>query len=120
MAVRVRDIWIAAAAMIIIWLIALGIYGYLSGRWEAEGAPGEQLYQGVPLDEHLLRMDKAALEKAYEQHVLLLFSVWLKDDISIVHRINTGLANGRRAYSAAATRIEERERALRSSPSGRP
>ena len=80
----------------------------------AERAGGEEsIYQGVPLDEHLLRLDKEALEEAYKAHVQLLFSVWLKDDIKVVHRINTGLANGRRAYFMAREKLEERERQMR-------
>lgn len=92
----VLTIVIAAVALLLIWVV--------------ESVSEEQLYQGVPVNEHLLRLDKLALDKAYEQHVLLLFSVWLKDDISVVHRINNGLRRGREAYLQAAARIEERER----------
>lgn len=89
---------IAAVALVLIWVV--------------ESVSEEQLYQGVPLNEHLLRLDKEALEKAYEAHLQLLFSTWLKDDIGVVHRINEGLRRARRAYAEAAKRIEERERSL--------
>jgi hypothetical protein len=94
-------------------LLTLALIGYLSGGWEAEGEESEQIYQGVPIDEHLLQVDKEALELAYKDHLKLLFSVWLKDDITTVHRINNGLRGARRAYTHAAEQIEKRERALK-------
>lgn len=97
--------------VVVVGLIAFVLYGELTGRWENEASGEEILYQGVPLDSHLLALDKEALEEAYKQHVMLLFSVWLKDDVNVVHRVNRGLANGRKAYHIAAQRIEEREKA---------
>lgn len=88
----------------------MAIYGCVRDADQAEGQ--EQLYHGVPLDRHLLELDKKALEEAYRAHLQLLFSVWLKDDVSVVHRINTGLKRARQAYADAAARIEERERAI--------
>jgi hypothetical protein len=73
----------------------------------------EQLYQGVPLNEHLLQVDKEALELAYKDQLKLLFSVWLKDDITTVHRINNGLRNARSAYAHAVEQLERRERQLK-------
>lgn len=103
---------VATFVTLVVIMIILGIYGCAVDDDQAKSQAAEQIYQGVPLDKRLLELDKAALEKAYEQHVLLLFSIWLKDDISVVHRINTGLRRGREAYGQAAARIEEREKAL--------
>jgi hypothetical protein len=88
--------------------LVMALYACLPNGAESE----EQLYQNIPVDEHLLRLDKDALEQAYKDHVRLLFSVWLKDDISVVHRINEGLRRGRRAYTDAATKLIEREKAI--------
>jgi hypothetical protein len=76
----------------------------------AEGEPQEQLYQGIALDKHLLQIDHEALEAAYKDHLKLLFSTWLKDDIGVVRRINEGLRRARHAYGVASAKIEERER----------
>lgn len=94
---------------VVVIMIIMAIYGCATDDEQAQSATAETLYQGVPLDTHLLALDKEALEEAYKQHVMLLFSVWLKDDVNVVHRINKGLENGRRAYRAAAQKIEERE-----------
>jgi len=95
-------------------VIAISLAFVLINVVERDATPEEQLYQGVPLDAHLLGVDKDALELAYKDHLKLLFSVWLKDDISTVQRINNGLRNARRAYAHAAEQIERRERALKS------
>jgi hypothetical protein len=95
-------------AIVIIVLLML----YLAGSF-AEAEPEEKLYQGIPLDEHFLPLDKEALDLAYKDHLRVLFKVWLTDDIKVVHRINNGLRIARRAYAHAAEQIEIRERALR-------
>jgi hypothetical protein len=95
-------------AIIIIVIALIYIVGSFT---HAEGEEAEQIYQGVPINAHLLQLDKEALEVAYKEHLKLLFSVWLRDDITTVHRINNGLRNARRAYAHAAEQIEKRERA---------
>lgn len=101
---------IAVFISIVVIVIIMAIYGCVRDADHAEGA--EQLYRGVPLDEHLLELDKKALELAYQDHLKLLFSVWLKDGISVADRINKGLRTSREAYGIAAARIEERVKAL--------
>jgi 5-bromo-4-chloroindolyl phosphate hydrolysis protein len=97
-------------ARIVIALVAILLASLI--LWSAaEGETQEQIYQGVPLNEHLIKVDREALEAAYREQIKLLFSVWLKDDISVVHRINTGLRRAREAYGLAAAKIEEREKA---------
>ena len=71
------------------------------------------LYAEVPLDERLLQLDKRALEEAYHQQLLLLFSVWLKDQAGDPGRFNNGLKIARRAYKEASAAIAKREKALR-------
>jgi hypothetical protein len=99
---------IIAIAIVIIVLLML----YLAGSF-AQAEPEEKLYQGIPLDEHFLPLDKEALDAAYKDHLRLLFKVWLTDDVKVVHRINNGLRIARHAYAHAAEQIEIRERALR-------
>lgn len=71
------------------------------------------LYQDVPLDPTLLRMDKLALEEAYRQQVMKLFAVWVAsqapaDAMALVN----GLRIARRAYTQAASQIAKREQLL--------
>jgi hypothetical protein len=103
-------------AIIVIVLLLLACIGFLSGRWEVEAEPDLQIYQGIPLNEqidvHLVRIDKEALDLAYKDHLKVLFSVWLRDDVSTVSRINNGLRIARRAYTHAIEQIDKRERAL--------
>jgi 5-bromo-4-chloroindolyl phosphate hydrolysis protein len=95
-------------------LFALALFGYLTGGWnQAQGEANEQLYQGIPLNQRLIEIDKESLDNAYKEHLKLLWSNWLKDDVKVVHRINEGLRRARHAYAVAAERIEERERQLK-------
>jgi hypothetical protein len=84
----------------------------------SEQAPGQaitessQLYQGIPLDAHLLRLDRRALEEAYHQQVIFLFTVCLKDGCENTTYFANGMANARRFYSEAAKQIAVREKEL--------
>lgn len=102
---------ILSIAIVLIILLFAAAIGYVGGRWEARGQES-QLYQGIPLDAHLLPLDKRALEAAYHDHLKLLFSVWLRDDVTTTARINNGLRIARRAYGHAIEQIERRERAI--------
>jgi hypothetical protein len=95
--------------IVLVILFALALIGWSSGRWD-EAPAQEQLYQGVPIDQHLLAIDKRALDDAYRDHLKLLWSVWLKDDVKVTQRINNGLRISRHAYAVAAEQIERRER----------
>jgi hypothetical protein len=79
---------------------------------EAQQDTQPQLYEGIPLDATLLSADKRALEEAYHQQLLLLFSVWLKGDISEDARIRNGLKKARAAYTSVAQQIAKREQEL--------
>ena len=106
-----RRIVLAASAVLLV-SVALASTDYLiNGLAGAE--PGETLlYEGIPLDATLLHLDKRALEEAYHQYLLLLFSIWLKSDIAEEQRIRNGLRKARKAYNAAAQQIAKREQEL--------
>ena len=72
------------------------------------------LYEGVTPDEKLLRLDKHALDEAYNSQLLLLFSVWLKGQAGDPTQFNNGLKIARRAYTQASDAIARREQLLRS------
>jgi hypothetical protein len=101
-------------------LFALAFIGWISGGWEKADAeeaildPRAQfeIYQGVPLDRRFLELDRKALDEAYNGHVLLLFSVWLKSgDAEGAKRFANGMRIGREAYATAVREILKREQA---------
>jgi len=100
--------------VISIGLVALLVFDGLPGKAESADplVADVQLYEGIPLDATLLHLDKQALEKAYENHLLLLFSVWLKGDLTEDQRIRLGLKRARAAYNNAAQQIAKREQEL--------
>lgn len=69
-------------------------------------------------DEHLLELDKQALERSYQAQLQLLFATWLRDDISTTYRVENGLRIARRAYIYAADQLEKRSDALESRRKG--
>jgi len=83
----------------------------------SEHAAGQQpdevrLYEGIPLDASLLRLDKQVLEDAYKEYVGGLFNVWLKGSLRSNAEIVNGLKNARRAYNIAAAQIAQREQQI--------
>jgi hypothetical protein len=105
---------IVTILIVIAILLALLLLGSWMGRREGEGAsaqtPDIEIYSGVPLDRKFLELDKRALDEAYHQQLLLLFSVWLKGgDADAARRFGTGMNIARRSYSQAAREINRRE-----------
>jgi len=75
--------------------------------------PGqEHLPPRVPTkwDKHILELDAEALDRAYVENSIRLFSVWMKDEHDQPHRMSVGLARSRRAYADARDRLELRKR----------
>jgi hypothetical protein len=102
--------------IVIIILFALAAFGYFTNGWDkAEGqTTGEPiLYQGIPMDAMLLRLDKRALDEAYHAQLLKLFGVWLSQQAPVdAAGIQNGLRIARRAYNQAAQQISLRENQL--------
>jgi hypothetical protein len=72
-----------------------------------------ELYRGIPLDEHLLGLDKRALEESYHAHLIKLWSVWLSDGARTSTNIKNGLRIAREAYHQAAQEIQTRENKMK-------
>lgn len=104
-----RDYFWALITLVIAIILAIIL---LSVAREDSSTGETVLYAGVPLDEHLLPLDKRALTEAYHDHLKLLWSVWLKDGAHDATRISNGLRIARRAYHEAAQQIEKREQQL--------
>ena len=99
--------------IVLIIIFAFAFIGWISGSWdEVPAAEHMSIYQGIPLDAKLLALDKRALDEAYHNHLVLLFSVWVKDQAGDSGRIRNGLRIARRAYHEVATEIERREKQL--------
>ena len=67
------------------------------------------LYAGIPLDAHLLELDKRALAEAYHAQLLNLWAVWLKGQAGDPQYFSNGLKIARRAYKQASEQIVKRE-----------
>ena len=96
--------------IVLVILFAFALMGWISGRWdEAPAAPRLELYSGIPIDLHLLKLDRLALEDAYHAQLLKLFGVWLAQGAGDATHFRNGLRNARRAYSEAHQEMDKRE-----------
>ena len=93
--------------------IAMAI-AYSTSFLPSEAEPN--LYAGIPLDRHLLELDKRALNEAYHAQIIKLFQVWLTDGAHHPGPITKGLQNARRAYNLATQQIAVREKELEQKP----
>jgi hypothetical protein len=91
--------------IIIVILLLLAAFGWWSGGWQAEG---QALPEKTPWDARMNALDQEALDGAYRAQLQHLFATWLKDSTDQPRRMTVGLAQARRAYVEAMTRIEER------------
>jgi hypothetical protein len=106
---------LALAVLAGVALSVLGLSVVLRDGASSQQPPGPPvaIYQGVPLDATLLRLDKRALDEAYHAQMLKLFGVWLASGApgEATNFIN-GLRIARRAYTQAAAQIARRETEL--------
>jgi len=106
-----RFLLIIIIALII--LFAMAAFGYFTGGWEAQGEQAEpQLYGDTPLDAVLIRLDKRALDQAYENRVMRLWEVWISPTTRDATSFTNGLKIARARYAEAAAAIGRRERQL--------
>jgi hypothetical protein len=107
-----RGAWslIVLIAASLAWAITVWLPSPLQSQNGPAGPP--QLYENVPFDAHLLALDRRALDEAYHNQLLLLFSIWIKQQAKDPTQITTGLQLARRAYNQAAGQIARREQAL--------
>jgi len=103
---------VVAMAIIVCVLLALFIFTRLLDGAGAEGQGDPQLYEGVPLDAMLLRLDKRALDEAYHSHLIKLFSVWLAEGARDATHFTNGLRIARKSYYVAAGQIAKRDAEL--------
>ena len=99
--------------IVLIILFALAAFGYFTGGWEAEGQERQQPFYGdMPLDATLIKLDKRALDTAYEQRVVKLWEIWISPTTRDAINFTNGLKTARQRYSEAAIAIARRERQL--------
>ena len=127
----IKERIVATVIIVLAALFGLALWGWLTGGWDQYSANGplfelessssrnvrlgaqEPLYpDDIPVDEKLLHLDERALDEAYHQQLLLLFSVWLKDQAGDTTRFNNGLRIARRAYHTVAERLDAREKQI--------
>src|SRR5262245_15953585 len=103
------SIWGRIALVIAIVVVILVLF-------MAVDVGGEPKPASSPYEERFVQLDREAIEKAYVEHMIALFSVWVKDYSDAPPRAVKGAANARNAYTRAMTEIDRRDAALQRRP----
>jgi hypothetical protein len=74
------------------------------------------LLERSPYDEHLLAVDRDALEDAYHHQIEFLFEGWMKDPTGQPDRFLAGVRKATRAYIAAMDGAKAREDEIKRHP----
>jgi hypothetical protein len=101
-------------ARIVIALVAILLASLI--LWSA--AEGETQEQEPPIsqyEDHLLKLDREALDIAYKEHIKLVFSIWMKDptDPNSSRRAGNGARNARAGFEKSVQAVERREHRLK-------
>jgi hypothetical protein len=105
--------------IVLIILFALAFAGWMTGGWDESPAASpklassEGLYDGISLDAELLLIDREALDQAYHNHLIKLWTVWLTDGAKDPTHFRRGLMISRDAYKKAHEAIAKREEILK-------
>jgi hypothetical protein len=97
-------------------ILILALIGWLSGGWdETPAATADDPPIDPKHEEHILALDREALDKAYKDHIGLVFGVWMKapSDPQSPKRAGTGARNAREGYAISVNKIEQREQRLK-------
>jgi len=99
--------------IVLIILFAFALAGFLTGRWEEAQAQQREILPprvSTKWDARILELDLEALDRAYIENSVRLFSVWMRDESDQPRRMLVGLSQSRRAYNEARDRIETHKR----------
>jgi hypothetical protein len=102
-------------AIVVIILLLLAAFGYFSGGWDEAGAVVLEEPPISKYEDHLLALDREALDKAYRDHIGLVFGVWMKGptDPDSPRRAGAGARNARGGYEKSMEAIERREKRVK-------
>lgn len=92
-------------------LFALALFGFFTGAWDdADAAPAPDT---MKYEERFIELDRAAIDRAYSEHIMLLYKTWMTDPASLQQpaRAVYGANLARKNYTNAMTEIEHREAA---------
>jgi len=100
--------WVIAALALLALLLIAFAFNVMAQPRPAALEPISPLYE-----EHIIELDRQAMDAAYEDRLQHLFAVWTVDDTDQPQRVIAGANKARRAYIAAMQAIDKRARELK-------
>jgi hypothetical protein len=112
-----RDVAVLLAIVLISTALVTWLLGGFVVRSSAEDRRPVEEPPISKYEEHLLALDREALDKAYKDHIGLVFAIWMKGptDPDSPRRAGNGARNAREGYEKSVQAIERRERRLKES-----
>jgi hypothetical protein len=87
-------------AVLVMVVLLLALFGYLSGGWDAEGQTHQSCVDAKTRD--LIReLSLDAIDDSFKKHVVLLFDIWVKDPAEQPKRAKNGMQAAISAYVRA-------------------
>ena len=107
---RIERVAVMLAIVAIVVLLLLVLAWLFNSEAGGQALPPKGTFVGKPSlwDEHLVELDRIALDSAYTDQLHHLFLNWMKDDSGQPDRAVRGAQQARRAYILVRTAIEER------------
>ena len=97
---------VLAPAMALGFAVVLA-YGLIWAAEPAEPAPVADLPKS-DYDDRILMLEEVAIEEAFKQQIIHIFSVWMKDDTGQPARAVTGAKQAERAFIGSMEALERR------------
>src|SRR5215470_18104865 len=103
--------------IVLIILFALAAVGYMTGGWNIGSGDYTVASADEPLvytkyDEHLIELQRQALDQAYRDKIAQLFDVWLRDDTGQPARAQVGAQKARKAFLEVMKAIDKEEQQI--------
>lgn len=115
---RQTTITITLSSILSLSVLAIGVLIFLllhddpQPSYQIAAAEGGSLAPSK-YDEHLLMLDRTAIDSAYQDQVMRLILVWFKDDTDQPRRAINGVTIARRRYIDMMAAVDKREEDLK-------
>jgi hypothetical protein len=110
---NLEDMWFGhrimlTVAIVVIILILLAAFGYLTGRWDEAGA--EVVVAPSKYDDRIDELERQAIDEAFKKYITQLYNIWVTDNYQprIPPKATVGARNARDAYIRSMDAIEKR------------
>jgi hypothetical protein len=100
---------VLAAMIVALAILLLLIATWIFGGNETAAQPTPPPYAVTPYEEDMLALERKGIDEAFQNQVVSVFGVWMKDSTGQPGRAIVGMLGARAAYAGARAKLDERE-----------